>query len=699
MKFSIDYLNKLSEKKFKFDKVIIPKLISHESKIFLTREKLDRTLTDAIRNSLIPFDSREREYMAFQLCFQITSLHQIHQFHGDLKPSNIFLSSSLKVQITDPAPFKPFHLSSDQVNFYRHFFTTKNNDGHYLAPERFSNKTSKVKLYLSDLYSLGLVIYFIFSNGQHLIQSINEFGKDFSSKIDLIEPPNIRKLLTRLLDPSPKNRKLNNTQMKNYFHENLKIFSEFCRSLDTKQYLDVSLDTPHLTEVVTNYSSEDQLLYFNLVETKLLSCPTTESFFSYLKIYLALGLKMNQQIIIYRLIPSILSLLSFKFFVSKVSSIYSFVLNGFLIVLQNIESIPPEAYSIFSKYILEQFNLGIYPKILAYFFPDLLIEYYRLVPQFISDLLKYFSKFFTSDDPDIILSIFRSLTDKSSICPDLVFHELLPYLFIFFNESNHVIHVKTLKLFLTFPEFTFAERDQIFPFLMDLFFKTNNDKIILKIFQIFVKIFSIHPVDENSHFLQIFISHYPYSNISKIVTASALLLNLINPQCQSLNLFHFLLHPEVKQTLAVPSPLHLQPNLFPQRKMKAPPMIAPRFYMSFRFDKHPINAIIPSEQNHFLTLENNSMVRWFSYSQGIFEESKLKTICNSNECSVVSIESILSESKFLLGFNNGAIQLYDINIGVREATFECLLPNQIFQIRKLDTSFFSCSRRRNYIIN
>ena len=84
----------------------------------------------------------------------IEYLHKKNIVHRDLKPSNLMFDIDGTVKIID------FGISRLQDTFYSDYtlatFATKN----YSSPEQMSGKTIT---YQSDIYSLGLIFYEIFT--------------------------------------------------------------------------------------------------------------------------------------------------------------------------------------------------------------------------------------------------------------------------------------------------------------------------------------------------------------------------------------------------------------------------------------------------------------------------------------------------------------------------------------------------------
>ena len=90
--------------------------------------------------------------IARQLCAGLAAAHREGVLHRDLKPANIMLDGRGRVVVTD------FGLASLAVRVEG--FEARNGTPAYMAPEQLAGQEATV---LSDIYSLGLVLYEIFT--------------------------------------------------------------------------------------------------------------------------------------------------------------------------------------------------------------------------------------------------------------------------------------------------------------------------------------------------------------------------------------------------------------------------------------------------------------------------------------------------------------------------------------------------------
>ncbi|OHS96609.1 hypothetical protein TRFO_37185 [Tritrichomonas foetus] len=136
---------------------------------FLARPKFNRSLIDFFTLQQPEIDESEKMYIFYQIYNKLKNLHNVGLFHGDLKPSNIFIENDLNINIVDPAPFKPPKIDNTRRHLFYHFFAMNSSDsGCFLAPERVIDTNDSLNLIVSDMFSLGCIATFIFSGGENL---------------------------------------------------------------------------------------------------------------------------------------------------------------------------------------------------------------------------------------------------------------------------------------------------------------------------------------------------------------------------------------------------------------------------------------------------------------------------------------------------------------------------------------------------
>nr|XP_039264590.1 serine/threonine-protein kinase nekl-2-like [Styela clava] len=143
---------------------------SFTQKMFIVMELChEKNLTDFLQNrekKRVPFDDNLAISFAQQLLLGLKFIHQNDVIHRDLKPDNILLSLDKKsLKISD------FGLSKELRkgrSYTVQSIMRAGTDG-YRAPETYNDDVISKK---SDIYSMGLVIYAVWSNGKH------PFGED-----------------------------------------------------------------------------------------------------------------------------------------------------------------------------------------------------------------------------------------------------------------------------------------------------------------------------------------------------------------------------------------------------------------------------------------------------------------------------------------------------------------------------------------
>lgn len=135
--------------------------INHETPFFFTPFYQGKTLKNLIINNELGFEQTLDS--AIGLCYILDKIHCLGYLHGDIKPSNIFLTENNQVILLD------FGLSQS-INHQ----TPKNytfGTPAYMSPEQFHGLALTPQ---SDYYSLGVVLYEIFTGKPPFIEQYLE---------------------------------------------------------------------------------------------------------------------------------------------------------------------------------------------------------------------------------------------------------------------------------------------------------------------------------------------------------------------------------------------------------------------------------------------------------------------------------------------------------------------------------------------
>lgn len=233
---------------------------NEEDFVAVARQYVHTSLSD--RFQAIPkLTTPEQYWIITQIIIGIYNLHNERLFHGNIKASNILLTTWLHVFISDFASYKPFYIN-DISQFKYFYFTSELNCS--LAPEKFSTiENFKDTFLLSDLtnqaisilqkmdlFSLGCLITEILLNGEPLFdyEQLQNYIKNEYDPYKVIKKiPNdkIQKLVGNLIDKDP-NQRMRIEEILIYW------FSEFIpdKGFDLLYYIDAAFLSP-------NFSSPD----------------------------------------------------------------------------------------------------------------------------------------------------------------------------------------------------------------------------------------------------------------------------------------------------------------------------------------------------------------------------------------------------------------------------------------------------------
>ena len=204
-----------------------------EEFVAVARQFSHTTLQDKF-HSISGMNSLTRLWILTQTIIGLYSLHNEGLYHGDLKTSNILLTTNNHVFLSDFAVYKPYFILDDQLGEFRNFYAnfTRNSSvlKCLLAPEKFVIKGEKDERFLKyddiahlpnnlikelqimDIFSLGCLITETFLDGKCLftfeqLQSFRKNEYDPKEKIMQIPNENIRNLVLNLVEKEPSKRK------------------------------------------------------------------------------------------------------------------------------------------------------------------------------------------------------------------------------------------------------------------------------------------------------------------------------------------------------------------------------------------------------------------------------------------------------------------------------------------------------------
>lgn len=252
-----------------------------EDFLAITRQSLHTTLKDRF-HSLPKLTSIETLWILTQVIIGLYNLHSEGFFHGDLKTSNVLLTTWNHAYIADFACcHKPLYI--DDISVFRAYFSTSESNCS-LAPEKFQpNETTKdlptklqelpSEIVLSqqkmDIFSLGCVIAEAFLKTQPLFtyEQLQLYIKGLyepSEVVKGIKDLQIQKLVLCLINKDPSKRMKSEEVLKFWF---LHIVTN--NVFDVLFYIDSTLNNPNFSlpdERIALFKKLFPLIYEEFVE-------------------------------------------------------------------------------------------------------------------------------------------------------------------------------------------------------------------------------------------------------------------------------------------------------------------------------------------------------------------------------------------------------------------------------------------------
>jgi len=162
----------------------------------------------------------DKLWITLQLLCGVCQIHGENKYHGDIKLTNVMLTSWNWLFLVDFAPYYPDYVDSEDIGTYNCFFSpdSKKTAGCYLAPERFmkiSGGMPEPSLKFSqagDIFALGCVLAEIFLDGETLfdLPQLKQYKEGEYSPMSLlkdIENEDIRNIIVDMIQIDPTMRK------------------------------------------------------------------------------------------------------------------------------------------------------------------------------------------------------------------------------------------------------------------------------------------------------------------------------------------------------------------------------------------------------------------------------------------------------------------------------------------------------------
>ncbi|HSC78300.1 MAG TPA: protein kinase [Candidatus Acidoferrales bacterium] len=174
-----------------------------EGQVFLSMEFVDGEDLSSLLRRIGRLPSDKAVEIARQLCAGLAAAHEHGVLHRDLKPSNVMIDGRGKARITDfglsglAGEFRPDELRAGTPA--------------YMAPEQLEGKEVTVR---SDIYSLGLVLYELFTGKRAFEAATVLERKDLLEQTTPTSPsshikdldPVVERVILRCLERDPRKR-------------------------------------------------------------------------------------------------------------------------------------------------------------------------------------------------------------------------------------------------------------------------------------------------------------------------------------------------------------------------------------------------------------------------------------------------------------------------------------------------------------
>ncbi|KRX03780.1 WD40-repeat-containing domain [Pseudocohnilembus persalinus] len=172
----------------------------------------------------------EKNWIIFQTLASLYTVHERKMYHGNIRSSNILLTSFNHVYLSDFGIYKPLYISEDHISDYVIHY--ERDDRCYLAPEKFQkellNNTDEIvdissetidKMQRMDIFSLGCVLFETYDQEYKFLFN-HERQYDPLILIEKIQNEHIKYLIKNMINEDPQKR-MNINDIFKYFVDNV----------------------------------------------------------------------------------------------------------------------------------------------------------------------------------------------------------------------------------------------------------------------------------------------------------------------------------------------------------------------------------------------------------------------------------------------------------------------------------------------
>tara|TARA_Y100000739_G_C20558340_1_gene441770 strand:- start:377 stop:1378 length:1002 start_codon:yes stop_codon:yes gene_type:complete len=180
----------------------------NSSEVVILFEKIEGSnLEDFISNKNSMISNNLQKYFVGSLITTFKFLHNCNPpiIYRDLKPANILVDKFFNIKLTDFGLSKYFQNETNEA----YLLSGETGTIRYMAPEVFNNQKYNLKV---DVYSLGLIIYYIYTFTRPFNEYSVESMKTYFQQEDLIlstkkiKSQTIKSLVNKCIDKNPQQR-------------------------------------------------------------------------------------------------------------------------------------------------------------------------------------------------------------------------------------------------------------------------------------------------------------------------------------------------------------------------------------------------------------------------------------------------------------------------------------------------------------